>query len=237
LVNTLVDGTDFKLGLFSPNCSGGLAVTTIPERWSASAKQLATMDHVGGGRAGVNIVAGWNQPEYEAMGIELPTDHDDRYALAQEWWDHVRTLWTRPGRGDLDGRFYALRNVEAEPKPVQGVLPVLNAGSSPQGRDFAARNANFVFTIIADANQGAAVVAGLTERARRQYGRDVGVMSPAHVVCRPTQAEAEDYLRYYADEHADWDRCGCRVCTPSRSAPRCWRPSDLASPPATAPVR
>lgn len=205
MVNTLVDGTDFKLGLFSPNCSGGLAVTTIPERWSASAKQLATMDHVGGGRAGVNIVAGWNQPEYEAMGIELPTDHDDRYALAQEWWDHVRTLWTRPGRGDLDGRFYALRNVEAEPKPVQGVLPVLNAGSSPQGRDFAARNANFVFTIIADADQGAAVVAGLTERARRQYGRDVGVMSPAHVVCRPTQAEAEDYLRYYADEHADWD--------------------------------
>ena len=272
--NVLVDGTDFKLGLFSPNCSGGLAVTTIPERWSASwpdnlrlgrladevgldfllpiarwigyggvtnfhesvlepvpwatgllattrritvfatvhtafnhpvvsAKQLATMDQIGDGRAGLNIVAGWNQPEYEAMGVELPTNHDDRYALAQEWWDHVRTLWTRPGRGDLVGRFFQLRGVESEPKPVRGTLPILNAGSSPQGRDFAARNADFVFTIIADPDQGAAVTAQLTERAR-SYGRTVGVMSPAFVVCRRTRAEAEEYLRYYADEHADW---------------------------------
>ena len=32
----ILDTTDFRLGLFSSNCSGGLAVTTIPERWSAS---------------------------------------------------------------------------------------------------------------------------------------------------------------------------------------------------------
>jgi alkanesulfonate monooxygenase SsuD/methylene tetrahydromethanopterin reductase-like flavin-dependent oxidoreductase (luciferase family) len=274
--NALVDGTDFKLGLFAPNCSGGLAVTTIPERWSASwadnlrmaevadrvgidfilpiarwigycgvtnfhgsvlepvpwasgllastsrvvvfatvhtafnhpvvsAKQLATLDHVGGGRAGVNIVAGWNQPEYVSMGLDLPADHDDRYAMAQEWWEHVRALWTRKGRFDLAGRYFTLCGVEAEPKPVQGVLPVLNAGSSEQGRDFAARNANYVFTIIGDAREGAALVERLTSKARVDYGREVGVMSPAHVVCRPTRAEALDYLHYYADEHADWD--------------------------------
>jgi dimethylsulfone monooxygenase len=274
VANTLVDGRDFKLGLFAPNCSGGLAVTTVPERWSASwadnlrlatladrvgidyilpiarwvgyggetnfhgsvlepipwaagllahtsrivifctvhtafhhpvvsAKQLATLDHVGGGRAGVNIVAGWNQPEYVAMGLELPLDHDDRYALAQEWWDHVRALWTTEGRFDLPGRYFDLRDVEAEPKPVQGRLPVLNAGSSPQGRAFAARNADFVFTIIGDADEGAALVPTLTEAARA-HGRTAGVMSPAHVVCRPTRAEAEDYLHYYAEEKADW---------------------------------
>ncbi|MBO0848344.1 MAG: LLM class flavin-dependent oxidoreductase [Pseudonocardia sp.] len=267
---------DFKLGLFSPNCSGGLAVTRIPGRWSASwednlrlgrladevgidfilpiarwigyggetnfhegvlepipwaagllantrrvvvfatvhtafnhpvvsAKQLATVDQVGGGRAGVNIVAGWNQPEYEAMGVELPSNHDDRYALAQEWFDHVRALWTQEGRHDLEGRFFSLRGVESVPKPVNGTLPVLNAGSSPQGRDFAARNANYVFTIIGDAEEGAKVVAQLTESARTAYGRSVGVMSPAFVVCRATRAEARDYLHYYAEENADWD--------------------------------
>ncbi|MBB6374619.1 alkanesulfonate monooxygenase SsuD/methylene tetrahydromethanopterin reductase-like flavin-dependent oxidoreductase (luciferase family) [Pseudonocardia eucalypti] len=274
--NTLVDGQDFKLGLFSPNCSGGLAVTAIPERWSASwadnlrlaqladqvgidfilpiarwigyggetnfhegvlepipwasgllastrrvvvfatvhtafnhpvvsAKQLATVDHVGGGRAGVNVVAGWNEPEYRAMGVELPEAHDDRYARAQEWFDHLRALWTTEGRGDREGRFFTLRGVESMPKPVQGVLPVLNAGSSPQGRDFAARNANFVFTIIGDADEGAKVVAQLTEAARTRYQRAVGVMSPAHVVCRPTRAEAREYLHYYAEENADWE--------------------------------
>ena len=32
----LVQGNSFKLGLFGSNCSGGLAFTTIPERWDAS---------------------------------------------------------------------------------------------------------------------------------------------------------------------------------------------------------
>lgn len=274
--NVLTDGRDFKLGLFSPNCAGGLAVTTIPERWRATwsdnlrlarladdvgidfilpiarwigyggetnfhdgvlepvpwssallactrrvvvfatvhtafnhpvvtAKQLATVDQVADGRAGVNIVAGWNQPEYEAMGVPLPSEHDDRYAMAQEWWDHVRTLWTREGRYDLEGRFFSLKGVESKPKPVHGSLPVLNAGSSRQGRAFAARNADFVFTIIADPDEGARVVQQLTASARTEYGRSVGVMSPAHVVCRPTRAEAEEYLHYYAEENADWD--------------------------------
>ena len=33
----------------------------------------------------------------------------------------------------------------------------------------------------------------------------VGVFTLGHVVCRPTQKEAEEYLHYYADECADWD--------------------------------
>lgn len=49
------------------------------------------------------------------------------------------------------------------------------------------------------------VVAGLNELARDRFERTVGVMSPAHVVCRPTRTEAQEYLRYYAEENADWD--------------------------------
>ena len=40
----------FKIGLFSANCSGGLAVTKIPERWSASydtAIDVSAFDHQG----------------------------------------------------------------------------------------------------------------------------------------------------------------------------------------------
>ena len=32
----ILESDHFRLGLFSSNCSGGLAVTKIPERWSAS---------------------------------------------------------------------------------------------------------------------------------------------------------------------------------------------------------
>ena len=34
--------------------------------------------------------------------------------------------------------------------------------------------------------------------ARAAAGREVGVYTTCHVVCRPTQAEAEDYYEHYA---------------------------------------
>jgi alkanesulfonate monooxygenase SsuD/methylene tetrahydromethanopterin reductase-like flavin-dependent oxidoreductase (luciferase family) len=49
------------------------------------AKQLATVDEISRGRAGLNIVAGWNKPEYEALGLDLPGEHVRRYRYAQEW--------------------------------------------------------------------------------------------------------------------------------------------------------
>lgn len=276
MAHSLVDGKGFKLGLFAANCSSGLAVTTIPERWSGNwadnlrlakladdvgidfllpvarwlgyggetnfhdevldpttlaagllahthrivvfstihtafhhpivaAKQLATVDQIGQGRAGLNIVAGWNQPEYAAFGADLPDNHDDRYALAQEWWEIVRTIWTRQGPFDHDGRFFRLQHVDGLPKPYDGCLPVLNAGSSEQGRDFAARNADVAFTIVGSPEDGAGVIQQIRDRARRHYGRSAGVFTPAHVVCRPTRAEAQEHLHYYAEENADWD--------------------------------
>lgn len=275
MTTPILDADHFRLGLFSSNCTGGLAVTTIPERWSASwadnlrlaqladrvgidfmlpiarwigyggvtnfhegvlepvpwataivastervtafatvhtafnhpvvtAKQLATVDQVAPGRVGVNVVAGWNQPEYEAMGVDLPQDHDSRYALAQEWIDIVTTLWQREGRYDLPGRFWNLSGVEALPRPAAGRLPILNAGSSTQGRAYAARNADFVFTIVGGPDDGAEVVRQVTAQSAAQ-GRRSGVLTPTHVVCRPTRTEAQEYLHYYADEHADWD--------------------------------
>ncbi|MDP3967265.1 MAG: LLM class flavin-dependent oxidoreductase, partial [Nocardioides sp.] len=169
-----------------------------------TAKQLATIDQMAPGRVGVNVVAGWNQPEYEAMGVDLPQDHDSRYAMAQEWIDVITTLWEREGRFDLPGRFWSLQGVEALPKPAARRLPILNAGSSTQGRTYAARNADFVFTIVGGAEDGANVVKELQANSTA-IGRTAGVLTPTHVVCRPTRKEADDFLHYYAEENADWD--------------------------------
>jgi dimethylsulfone monooxygenase len=267
----------FKIGLFSANCSGGLAVTKVPERWSASwednlalaklsdelgidfllpiarwvgyggetnfhggvldpvvlaaaqlavterltvfstihtafnhplvaAKELATLDQIGPGRAGLNVVAGWNKPEYEAMGVDLPADHDRRYAMAQEWFEIVSRIWSEPGSFDHEGEFFALKGVEGDPKPQDGAVPILNAGSSPQGMDYAGHNASFLFTIVAGADiDGKQKVEEIRTLARERYDREVGAFTPCHVVCRPTHEEAEEFLDYYAVENADWD--------------------------------
>jgi alkanesulfonate monooxygenase SsuD/methylene tetrahydromethanopterin reductase-like flavin-dependent oxidoreductase (luciferase family) len=267
---------DFKIGLFSPNCSSGLAVTKAPDRWSGlwednlklakiadeggidfllpiarwigyggdtnfhesvldpvtwaaglltntsritvfatihtafnhpivAAKQLATVDQIGNGRAGINIVAGWNKPEYDTFGMDLPQNHDDRYALAQEWWEVIKKIWTTEGKFDHDGKFFQLKHVEGMPKPVDGILPVLNAGSSPQGRGFAARNADYAFTVVGGPEDGAEIVKTVTTQAKTEYNRSMGVFTLGHVVCKPTRKEAEEFLHYYADEFADWN--------------------------------
>jgi alkanesulfonate monooxygenase SsuD/methylene tetrahydromethanopterin reductase-like flavin-dependent oxidoreductase (luciferase family) len=169
-----------------------------------AAKQLATADHVSSGRIGLNIVAGWHAPEYEMLGLSLPDEHDVRYALAQEWWDVVHRIWTSQEPFDHTGQFFQLKRVVGWPKPYNGHrIPIINAGSSRQGRSFAARNADRVLTVVAGPEDGAEAVTAIRAEART-HGRDVGVFTIGHVVCRPTRTEAEDYLRYYADERADW---------------------------------
>lgn len=271
VVNPLLREGRFKLGLFSANCSGGLSITKVPERWDASwgsnlrlaqiadevgldfllpvarwigfpgsdmtfmksvlettvwaagllastrniavlttvhtaahnpvvvAKQVATLDQIGRGRAELNVVAGWFKPEYEALGLTLPTEHTVRYAYAQEWFDIVRKLWSTDERFDWDGTYFKLKDVYGDPKPLRGKVPIINAGGSAEGREFAVRNADFLFTPAIDVSRSAAEVAALKDEAAK-LGRKVDVVTFSHVVCRPTEQEAKDYYNYFVGE-------------------------------------
>jgi FMNH2-dependent dimethyl sulfone monooxygenase len=272
--NRLLEAGDFLLGTFASNCSGGMSVTKVPERWDNSwannlrlakllddagidfmlpiarwigyggetnfhggvletmtwatgllaqtrditvfatvhtaanhpvvvAKQLATIDQISGGRIGLNIVAGWNKPEYEALGLTLPDDHETRYGYAQEWFDIVKALWSRTESFDWDGHYFRLKNVLGDPRPSTP-LPILNAAGSEQGRKFAVRNADFLFTPAIDLARSKEEVAALKRQAA-DAGRAVDVLTFAHVVCRPTEKEAKAYLEHFGRVHADWD--------------------------------
>lgn len=265
----------FKLGTFATNCSGGMSVTKVPERWSASwtdnlrlakmldeagvdfmlpiarwigyggetnfhghvletvtwaagllaatesiaviatmhtaanhpvvvAKQIATIDHIGNGRAGLNIVAGWNQPEYAALGLSLPDDHETRYAYAQEWFDIIEALWTREGTFDWDGRFFKLKGVHSDPKPVFGRPAIINAAGSGQGRDFAVANADFLFTPAIDLKRSADEVRALKDFAASR-DRSLEVLTFAHVICRPSEQEAKNFAAHIMGDNADWE--------------------------------
>ena len=169
-----------------------------------AAKQLATADQLSGGRLGLNIVAGWNKPEYDAFGVDLPEAHEDRYALAQEWFDVVQKIWDHDGPFDHEGKFYNLKGIYGYPRPFDGKPPIMNAAGSQEGRQFATRNADFLFCISVDLDRSKEEVAAIRDQADALQ-RNTGVFTLAHVVCRPTQKEAEEYLHYYADELADWD--------------------------------
>ena len=213
---------DFLLGTFASNCSGGMTVTKLPERWVGSlgqqsmrlahlldeagidfmlpiarwigyggetnfhgnvletmtwaagpcrspqtstvfatthvaanhpvvvAKQLATVDEISRGRAGLNIVAGWNKPEYEALGLDLPGEHIRRYAMRRNGSISSKDLDQRR-QVRLGRQVFKVKKCYGNPKPWHRErLPIINAAGSGEGRQFAVRNANFLFTPAID---------------------------------------------------------------------------------------
>ncbi len=169
-----------------------------------AAKQMVTVDHIGGGRFGLNIVCGWNQDEFDMFAIQQ-RPHDDRYAYGQEWWDVVRGLWENEGSFDYMGEYLRLENLQAEPKPHGARRPiVMNAGSSDAGLEFAARNCDVLFTALIDHDRTRRAIADIKARAAG-FGRTVDIYCSTHVVCRPTRREAEEFYRYYAIDNADTD--------------------------------
>jgi alkanesulfonate monooxygenase SsuD/methylene tetrahydromethanopterin reductase-like flavin-dependent oxidoreductase (luciferase family) len=160
-----------------------------------AAKALATVDHASGGRAGLNIVCGWSPQEFELFGLTMIKD---RYAQGREWTDIVERIFAGGPPFDYEGCFYQLKGVSGLPQPMQRPRPVsLNAAFSPVGRDFAARAVDFLFTTFVDIEGGRPHIEDMAARARAA-GRQVGVYTTCHVVCRPTQTEAEDYYEHYA---------------------------------------
>ena len=167
------------------------------------AKQLVTADHVGHGRAGLNIVCGWNDDEFDMFGLDQ-RQHDDRYAYGQDWWNVVRGLWTSEGPFDYEGQYLQLKGLIGEPKPWENGTPILlSAAASVSGRAFAARNCDVLFTILVDKATGARDVAAFKMEAEAG-GRKVDVLTTSHIVCRPTAKEATDYYEHYVDQHGDW---------------------------------
>jgi FMNH2-dependent dimethyl sulfone monooxygenase len=166
-----------------------------------AAKAVATIDHVTRGRVGLNIVCGWNQDEFNMHGVTI--DADRRYDQGLEWFRIFAKLLETGGGFDWDGEFYHFRNLHCAPTSLQRPWPVImSAGFSPKGRAFAGQAADVLFTTVTEMNQVRSLVDDVHNTAEH-YGRHVDVYTMAHIVCRPTRAEAEDYYYYFAEQMAD----------------------------------
>lgn len=169
-----------------------------------AAKAAATIDHISGGRFGLNIVAGWNAEEI-AMFHLAQREHDERYAVADEWISLIKRLWTEEGTFDFPGTYFTVPNAYSEPKPLQKPHPVvMSAGLSPTGRRFAAKHADLNFVLLPDLEVGRTVITEIKELARREFGREILVFGLGYVVCRDTEREAREFERYYVHEKGDW---------------------------------
>jgi alkanesulfonate monooxygenase SsuD/methylene tetrahydromethanopterin reductase-like flavin-dependent oxidoreductase (luciferase family) len=168
-----------------------------------AAKMVTTADHISAGRFGLNIVAGWYTQELAMFGL-AQKEHDERYEVADEWAQVLKQLWTVDGERDFHGRYFDVPAGFLEPKPLQKPYPVImNAGTSPAGRMFAAKHSDLIFAGLTNAETAPAQIAEIKALAKERFGREIRVFGRGHIVCRDTKAEAEEYYDYVHRQVAD----------------------------------
>ena len=169
-----------------------------------AAKEAVTVDHISGGRFGLNVVAGWNGGEMGMFGHDL-RPHEERYAVADEFATLLKRLWSED-IFDFAGRYFQLSQAHGAPGPLQRQGPLLmSAGGSPAGSRFAASHADIQFLNLQTPDGAAELVTTLKRRARQEHGRDIRVMTCVYIMCRDSEREARDYFDYVVKD------CGDRV--------------------------
>jgi alkanesulfonate monooxygenase SsuD/methylene tetrahydromethanopterin reductase-like flavin-dependent oxidoreductase (luciferase family) len=169
----------------------------------AAAKMATTVDHISGGRFGLNLVMGWFTPEMNMFGVDQ-YEHDTRYAYGKEWLEIANRLWAGDVPFDYDGEFFQLKGVEGAPTPIQPRPVLVNAGVSPTGMDFAAGEVDFLFGSPTGVEAAGELASKFRAVARDSYSREVGVITLATVFCRDTEEEARA-AHEQAIENGDWD--------------------------------
>jgi pyrimidine oxygenase len=164
---------------------------------AVAAKMIATLDHISGGRAGLNIVAGAYRGEFEQMDAwDAKLDHDARYDLTEEWTKIIKRLWREP-KVSFEGKYFTFRDCVSEPKPLKQPF-LICAGMSTRGFDFSVREADGCFIggrepaeTAAASRRAKALAAGL--------GKAIRTYCMMTVIAAPTDQEAEARARKYRD--------------------------------------
>jgi alkanesulfonate monooxygenase SsuD/methylene tetrahydromethanopterin reductase-like flavin-dependent oxidoreductase (luciferase family) len=184
------------------------------------AKSAATIDHITGGRAALNIVAGSRDIAFGQFGQELENS-DTRYEHATEFMEVLQRFWSERDEFDHDGRFYKVKAGVSLPKPVQAPHPpIMNAGVSDRGKEFISRYADLAFTHFKEDPSTWPAHIDSYRQIGRQRGRDLQVWTHCYVVLRDTEQEAQDYLRYYSETHADKRWVDAWIGEISQNAPK-----------------
>ncbi len=105
----------------------GTEVLVLPQRNpTLTAKQIATLDTLSGGRVRLGVGVGWQESEYEALGESFRTRGkrmDEAIRLLRKFWGEERV--------DSNSSDYRFEAIAMEPKPPQGAkLPIWVGGSS-----------------------------------------------------------------------------------------------------------
>jgi FMN-dependent oxidoreductase (nitrilotriacetate monooxygenase family) len=224
-------------GLVSVTEHLGLAFTSgiMQNHPYGFARSMATLDHLSKGRIAWNIVTSYLESAAKGFGLEELVQHDDRYARAQEYCEVLYKLWEGSWEDDAairdkknriftdpdkvhfiehNGEHYNMNSIAIfEPSPQR--TPVLyQAGTSPAGKAFAAKNAECIFLINLNPKLMQDQIVDINRIAKELGRPDDSIQYYAYVkvITGATQIEAQEkFDSYYKD--IDYDAALSLVST------------------------
>lgn len=211
--------TTEKIGLVAT------ATTSFNEPYNV-ARKFASLDHISGGRAGWNIVTSSSPLEAYNFGYDEHFAHAERYRRADEFTQVVRGLWDcfeddaiiidkesgvffdpdKLRALNHEGRYFKVRGPLSLPRSPQGNPVLVQAGSSEDGKNLAARYAEVIFTIQRDLAGAQGFYRDIKARAAG-FGRqpDYALVLPGvmPIVGRTRQEAQDKYAQLQALIHPE----------------------------------
>lgn len=192
----------WEYGLESFTLMAGLAAVTqkikifatcptliIPPAFAA--RMCSTIDSISHGRFGLNLITGWQPPEYTQMGLWPGDEHfHNRYKMLDEYAQILRELWDS-GVSDFKGEYYTMDDCRVWPRP-QADMKIICAGSSDEGLAFSAKWADYAFCLGKGVNTPTAFAFNNDRLAGAlaKTGRDVQVFVLMMVIAAETDEAA-----------------------------------------------
>ncbi|WP_225774329.1 LLM class flavin-dependent oxidoreductase [Pseudomonas sp. Marseille-Q5115] len=177
------------------------------------ARQFASLDHISGGRAGWNVVTSWLSGTAENFSKAEHPPHAVRYRIAKEHVSVVKGLWdsweddalvrnkatgeffdrSKLHALDHKGEFFQVKGPLNISRSRQGQPVLFQAGTSEDGRNFAAEYSDAIFVHAESLEDAQAYYADLKKRAR-SFGRnpdDLSILPGIRPIVGRTEAEVE----------------------------------------------
>lgn len=182
------------------------------------ARATASADLLSGGRAGLNLVTAVEPRSAGNHGRDVHATNESRYDRAVEFEVVLRRLWdsfdddaivadaasgvfldpSRLHATDFHGSHLSVAGPLNVPRPVQGHLPIVHAGTSPRSRLFAAQSADLALVAVSGIEQAIAIREELRSLAF-ESGRDDRTLKVIAPVL-PIVGETREHAQSIADE-------------------------------------
>lgn len=162
------------------------------------ARRLATVEALSAGRLGWNVVTTDNAWTGKNFRKGAHIGHDERYRHAREHLEIAQRLWDGHAVDQRSEFFDVAAPATASPSP-QGSPVIFQAGESDEGRDFAARHGEAIFSRYLDFDAALAFADDIADRLERA-GRprdDIRIIPAARITLGDTDADARERARWF----------------------------------------